>query len=396
MTTLTTLQSATDPLPYLSAEYRRDPYPFYAALRAQHPVHRHPDGFWAITSYDALRNLLYDRTLGVAELDYGPAGPLHDSMLGADAPKHTRVRRTHSRWFTPKAVRTWTDITRTEVDARLDRIVADRASFDAVHDLAFPVTFATISHLLGVPDTDGTKVRQATYDIGKSLGLAPTEAEAAGTAAAFDWFVGHIEDLIADKRRRPGDGLLDAFLGFEDEGTMSHDEVIASTTLLFAVGHLDITYLIAHGIKLMAEHPEILDTYRERPDQREVIVNETLRLDTPEQFVVRTTTQPITVGGVDIPAGEILVLFIGAGNRDPLVFDEPDTFRLDRDVDLSKHLAFGGGIHGCAGQVLARAEAHVVFTALAERFTTLELAGPVVHDHSDFIRSITALPIAVR
>ncbi|NYI44453.1 cytochrome P450 [Nocardioides aromaticivorans] len=393
---MTTLQPTTDPLPYLTQAYRTDPYPFYAALRAQHPVHRHPDGFWAITSYDAIRHLLYDRTLGVAELDYGPAGPLHDSMLGADAPKHTRVRRTHSRWFTPRAVKTWTDITRAEVDARLEVVAAGSRTFDAVHDLAFPVTFATISHLLGVPDTDGARVRQATYDIGKSLGLAPTEEEAAGTAAAFDWFVGHIEGLIADKRRQPGDGLLDAFLAFEDEGTMSHDEVIASTTLLFAVGHLDITYLIAHGIELMAERPEIFDDYRNRPELREAIVNETLRLDTPEQFVVRTTTQPITLDGVDIPAGEVLVLFIGAGNRDPLVFAEPDTFRLDRDVDLSKHLAFGGGIHGCAGQVLARAEAHVVFGALTERFTALELAGPVDHNHSDFIRSITALPITVR
>lgn len=387
---------ATDPLPYLTEEYRTDPYPFYAALRAQQPIHRHPDGFWAITSYDAIRHLLYDRTLGVADLDYGPAGPLHDSMLGADAPKHTRVRRTHSRWFTPKAVKTWTEITCAEVDARLDTIAAGPGTFDAVHDLAFPITFATISHLLGVPETDATTVRQATYDIGKSLGLAPTEAEAVGTAAAFDWFVGHVERLIAEKRRRPGDGLLDAFLAFEDDGTMSHDEVIASTTLLFAVGHLDITYLIVHGIKLMAERPEILETYRNSPEQRDAIVNETLRLDTPEQFVVRTTTQPITLDGVEIPAGEVLVLFIGAGNRDPKVFDEPDTFRLDRDVDLSKHLAFGGGIHGCAGQVLARAEAHVVFAALAERFSTLELAGPVAHNHSDFIRSISALPIAVR
>ncbi|TQK71932.1 cytochrome P450 [Nocardioides sp. SLBN-35] len=393
---MTTLQPTADPLPYLTEEYRTDPYPFYAALRAQHPVHRHPDGFWAITSYDAIRHLLYDRTLGVAELDYGPAGPLHDSMLGADAPKHTRVRRTHSRWFTPKAVRTWTDITRAEVHSRLDAIAAGPRRFDAVRDLAFPITFATISHLLGVPDTDGAKVRQATYDLGKSLGLAPTEAEAARTAAAFDWFVGHIERLIADKRRQPGDGLLDAFLGFEDEGTMSHDEVIASTTLLFAVGHLDITYLIAHGIELMARRPEIFDAYRNHPEQREAIVNETLRLDTPEQFVVRTTTEPITLDGQEIPAQEVLVLFIGAGNRDPQVFEEPDSFRLDRDVDLSKHLAFGGGIHGCAGQVLARAEAHVVFTALVERFTALELTGPVTHDHSDFIRSITALPIAVR
>lgn len=392
---MTVLDTTTaDPLPYVTAEYRTDPYPFYAALRAQQPVYRHPDGFWAITSYAAIHHLLYDRSLGVSELDYGPAGPLHDSMLGADAPDHTRIRRTHSRWFTPKAVKTWTEITRAEVDWRLDEITAGGGVFDAVQDLAFPVTFATISHLLGVPVVEGLKARQATYDIGKSLGLAPTEEEAAGTAAAFAWFVEHIEQLIVNKRREPGDGLLDAFLAFEDEGTMTHDEVVASTTLLFAVGHLDISYLIVHGMKLIAERPEILRTYRDEPDKRDSIVNEILRLDTPEQFVVRMTTEPIMLEGVEIPAGEVLIMFIGAGNRDPRVFEDPDQFRLDRDVDLSKHLAFGGGIHGCAGQVLARAEAQVVFGALAERFESLELAGPVVYNHSDFIRAIAHLPIA--
>lgn len=157
---------------------------------------------------------------------------------------------------------------------------------------------------------------------------------------------------------------------------MSHDEVIASLTLLFAVGHLDISYLIVHGIKLMAEQPEILAAYRDHVDRRGDIVNEILRLDTPEQFVARLTVEPISIAGVDIPAGEPLILFIGAGNRDPQVFPEPDTFDIDRDADLSKHLAFGGGVHGCAGQVLARAEADEVFTALVTRFARVEITGP--------------------
>ncbi|GAB7005404.1 cytochrome P450 [Nocardioides sp. AN3] len=385
-----------DPLPYLSDAYRSDPYPYYAALRADEPVYRHPAGFWAVTGYAEISKLLYDRTLSVADLDYGPASPLHDSMLGADAPKHTRVRRTHSRWFTPKAVQQWVAFAREEIHRRLDAIVAAGGTFDAVHDLAFPVTFATVSKLLGVPVRDGAGVRQATHDIGRSLGLEPTEEEAAGTERAFAWFIAHNENLIAEKRANPGDGLLDSFLAFEDDGTMSHDEVIASLTLLFAVGHLDISYLIVHGIKLMAEQPEILAAYRDHVDRRGDIVNEILRLDTPEQFVARLTVEPISIAGVDIPAGEPLILFIGAGNRDPQVFPEPDTFDIDRDADLSKHLAFGGGVHGCAGQVLARAEADEVFTALVTRFARVEITGPITYGHSDFIRSIASLPVKVR
>jgi cytochrome P450 len=392
---MTILDAATDPLPYLTAHYRSDPYTYYAGLRSDHPVYRHPDGFWAITSYDAIRRLLYDRSLGVADLDYGPATPLHDSMLGADAPKHTRVRRSHSRWFTPKAVRDWARLTRTEVAQRLDGIVAADGRFDAVLDLVFPATFATISHLLDIPVVDGLQARTSTYDLGKGLGLAPTEEELGDASAAFDWFHQHIEKLIDGKRAAPGNGLLDSFLALEADGAMSHDEVVASTTLLFAVGHLDVTYLIVHGIKLMAEQPEIFRTYRDQPDKRDDIVDEILRLDTPEQFVARITTQPIEVDDVHIPAGEPLILFIGAGNRDPKVFESPDEFRLDRDVDLSKHLAFGGGVHGCVGQVLARAEAHEVFSALTERFDSLRIDGPIGFGHSEFIRSIATLPVAV-
>ena len=386
--------STTDPLPYLSEHYHRDPYPYYAALRAEQPVYRHPAGFWAITSYDAIRHLLYDRTLGVADLDYGPASALHQSMLGADAPQHTRLRRTHSRWFTPKAVRDWAEIVRGEVSRRLDVIAESGGRFDAVLDLAFPSTFATISHLLDIPVCDALSVRKATYDLGKGLGLDPTDEDCAAASNAFAWFSQHIEQLVAAKREQPGTGLLDSFLAFEADGTMSHEEVVASTTLLFAVGHLDVTYLIVHGMQVMAENPEVFRTYRDHPDQRDDIVNEILRIDTPEQFVARITTQPIEIAGVQIEAGEPLILFIGAGNRDPEVFEEPDLFRLDRDADLSKHLAFGGGIHGCAGQVLARAEAHEVFLALTSRFDSLQIDGPVVFNHSEFIRSIATLPIA--
>lgn len=396
MTTIENAAAEQNFLPFLDPEYRENPYPFYAKLRIEHPVYRHPAGVWAITRYDDIAKLLYDRSLSVAEIDFGPASPLHDSVLGADAPEHTRLRRALSKWFTPKAVQEWTKIAREEIDRRLDQIITSGGAFDAVKDLAFPVTFATISHILGVPVRNALKLRQATYDIGKSLGIEPTTEETASTADAFAWFLDHSESLIAYKQEQPGDGLLDTFLDLEKQGTMTRAETNASVTLLFAVGHLDITFLIVNGIRLMSENPAITDTYRDNPKARASIINEMLRMDTPEQFVTRQTTQPTEVNGVTIPPGEIIILFIGAGNKDPEMFPNPDQFDHTRDASLSKHLAFGSGIHGCAGQVLARAEADAIFTALVTRFRTLKPNGPVEYNHSDFIRAINHLPVLAK
>jgi cytochrome P450 len=388
------LAEPADFLPFTDADYRANPYPFYDRLRSSERVHHHPDGIWVISGYDEIAKLLYDRSLSVAEIDFGPAAPLHDSVLGADAPEHTRLRRALGKWFTPKAVQHWSALAKKEINNRLDIIVANGGTFDAVHDLAFPVTFSIVSQLLGVPVRNALEVRKGTHDIGASLGAAPTDADAAGTEAAFAWFRTHQDELIAWKENNPGDGLLDSLLELERHGSMSRDEIHGALTLLYAVGHLDITFLIANGIRLMAEDPSIAEIYRTNPASRGNIINEILRLDTPEQFVTRMTTQDTIVGDVTIPAGEIVILLIAAANRDPEMYPQPDVFDHTRDASLSKHLAFGAGIHGCAGQVLARAEADAVFEALSTRFPTLRLNGTVDYDHTDFLRVISSLPVA--
>lgn len=391
--TTTTATANVDLLPVNDPAYRADPYPYYAQLHSTTPTFHHPYGWWVITRHADVTELLFDRTLTVAQIDFGPASLFHKSPLGADAPDHGRLRKAMSRWFTPRSVSDWRRLAQAHLDACLESIVAGGGEFDGILDLAFPVTFRTICDILGVDSTAALDIRNATYQVGAGLSSSPTPDEVQGVEDAMGWFVSHSETLIALKEQSPGDGLLDSFLASERVGEMSRDETIGSLILLFAVGHLDITYLIAHGLRRFAEQPAIAETYRSDADSRSAIIEELLRIDTPEQFVTRMTTEAVNVGGITIPAGEILLLMIGAANADPEVFADPSTFDHTRDFAKSKHLAFAAGIHGCAGQVLARAEADLVFTNLVERFGGVSSCGPVEYGHSDFIRSIKRLPL---
>jgi cytochrome P450 len=384
-----------DLLPVDDPSYRANPYPYYARLHTEAPAYNHPYGFWAITRYADVTELLFDRSLTVAQIDFGPASLFHKSPLGADLPDHGRLRKAISRWFTPRAVAKWQELAQAHLESCLDTILANGGTFDCVLDLAFPVTFRTICDILGVEPQQALDVRAATYKVGAGLSSNPTPNELHGVQDAMAWFVSHAEELITLKEQTPGSGLLDSFLQAERQGELSRDETIASLILLFAVGHLDISYLIVHGLHRFAQSPDITQCYRTDQDSRAAIIEELLRIDTPEQFVTRMTTQPIQVAGITIPAGEILLLMIGAANVDPEVFPQPEKFDHTRDLSKARHLAFGAGLHGCAGQVLARAEADLIFTTILERFGGVRSNGDVEYGHSDFIRSIKRLPLTL-
>lgn len=393
---MTTETPAADLLPFRAADYRANPAPYYARLREEAPVHRHPAGVYVVSRYEDVARLIRNPTLSVRKLDFGVADPLHDTMLGQDAPDHTRLRRVTNRWFTPKAVEEWTEVMRASVDAILDEVAAGDGTLDAVNDLALRSTFETICHIFGVEPAKMLEIQKYTYDIGLSLGPGSDEDDRRISGAAFAWYEEHIHGLIPHKRAHPGDGLIDAFLAAQDEGRMSEDEVVRTVLLFFAVGHLDIKHLIVQGVRHLAEHPEYIGIYRDRPEARPGFINEILRVETPEQMVARLTTQETVIGDTTVPAGEVLVLLIGSANRDPEVFTDPDRFDHTRPVAAGQHLAFGSGQHGCAGQVLARAEADVVFTSLVNRFRTIELTGEPAFAHTEFLRSIARLPIRLR
>lgn len=385
-----------DLLPFRAPDYRANPIPYYARLRTEAPVYHHPAGLYVVSRYEDVARLIRNPTLSVRKLDFGVADPLHDTMLGQDAPDHTRLRRITNRWFTPRAVEKWTEVVQASVDAILDRAAEGDGTLDAVDDLALRATFETICHVFGIEPARMLEIQKWTYDIGLSLGPGSDEDDWRVTGAAFELYEEHIRALLAHKRAHPGEGLIDAFLAAQDAGQMSESEVVRTVLLFFAVGHLDIKHLIVQGIRQLAEHPEYMAVYRDQPDARPGFINEVLRFETPEQMVSRLTTQETVVGDTTVPAGEVLVLLIGAANRDPEVFPDPDRFDHTRPVAAGQHLAFGSGQHGCAGQMLARAEADVVFTSLVTRFRSIELTGEPVFTHTEFLRSIAHLPVRLR
>ncbi|MEU6260297.1 cytochrome P450 [Streptomyces sp. NPDC047043] len=392
-----TAEAATvDLLPFRDPDYRANPVPYYARLRREAPVHRHPVGVYVVSRYADVAKLIRNPTLSVRRLDFGVADPLHHTVLGQDAPDHTRLRRITNRWFTPKAVEDWAEVMQASVDAVLDEVAAGDGTLDAVDDLALRSTFRTICHIFGVEPTEMLEIQQATYDIGLSLGPGSDEEDRRVTSEAFEWYEEHIRGLIAHKRAHPGDGLIDHFLAEQEAGNMTEKEVVFSVLLFFAVGHLDIKHLIVQGIRQLAEHPEYIGIYRDHPEARPGFINEVLRIESPEQMVSRLTTQDTVIGDTTVPAGEVLVLLIGSANRDPEAFPDPDRFDHTRPLDAGRHLAFGSGQHGCAGQVLARAQADVALTTLVNRFGSIELAGEPAFAHTEFLRSITRLPIRLR
>ncbi|QKZ20846.1 cytochrome P450 [Streptomyces chartreusis] len=391
---MTTEAPAVDLLPFRDPDYRANPAPYYARLRREAPVYRHPVGVYVVSRYADVAKLIRNPTLSVRKLDFGVADPLHHTVLGQDAPDHTRLRRITNRWFTPKAVEGWAKVMQASVDTVLDEVAEGDGVLDAVNDLALRSTFQTICHIFGIAPTRMLEIQQATYDIGLSLGPGSDEDDWRITGAAFEWYDEHVRGLITHKRAHPGGGLIDHFLDEQDAGNMSEEEVIYSTLLFFAVGHLDIKHLIVQGIRHLAEHPEYIGIYRDQPEARPGFINEILRIETPEQMVSRLTTQDTVIGDTTVPAGEVLILLIGSANRDPDAFPDPDGFDHTRPAGAtSQHLAFGSGQHGCAGQVLARAQADVVFTTLVNRFHTIELAGEPTFAHTEFLRSISHLPI---
>jgi cytochrome P450 len=203
---------------------------------------------------------------------------------------------------------------------------------------------------------------------------------------------GYLAELAAERRRAPQDDLLSALVAAGDAGDrLTEDELITTAGLLFAAGFETTTNLLANGLVALLRHPEQLAALRERPALAASAVEELLRFDSPVQLVSRVVFEGVELGGVPIEAGERVVAYLGAGNRDPERFAEPE--RLDLERSDNAPLSFGGGIHFCLGAPLARLEAQVAFPALLARLPGLELAGEPQRRDSLTIRGLTRLPI---
>jgi cytochrome P450 len=378
-----------------------DPYPQYAALRSGAPAGRHPLGFFLLTRYEDVSALLRagmsveDRNITDRELIelreqlYGEeaARPRGISMLDRDPPDHTRLRRLVSKAFTPRAVEALRPRITGLVGEMLD--AAERQGrVDLVDALAFPLPFAVIAEMLGTPPADHERIRQLSGTVVRSLEPVNDPDMAAAITAADAELTQIAAEMIAWKRANPAGDLLTALINAEDE-------LIAQTLLLYIAGHETTVNLIAGGTVALLRHPEQLALLREDPGLTANAVEELLRYDSPVQATRRVTLEPVTLSGVEIPAGAFVMALLGSANRDESYWG-PDAaeLRLDRE-NARQHVSFGAGPHHCLGASLARLEASTALAQLAGRFPGLALDGEVTWNGRINLRGPARLPVSL-
>jgi cytochrome P450 len=386
-----------------------DPYPQYAALRAQAPVYQHPIGFWLLTRYDDVawllranlsvedRNVSDGPFLELREQLRGDETPRSGglSMLDRDPPDHARLRRLVSKAFTPRAVQALRPRITELVDGMLDAAERERR-VDLVDALAFPLPFAVIAEMLGTPPADHERIRQLSGTVVRSLEPVADPAMVAAIAAADTELTAIAADMIAWKRAHPADDLLTALINAEDDGdVLDDDELIAQTLLLYIAGHETTVNLIGGGTLALLRQPGQLALLRDDPALAANAVEELLRYDSPVQASRRITLEPVSISGVTIPAGAFVMASLGSANRDESFWGQDAAELLLSRENARQHVSFGAGPHHCLGASLARLEASIALVRLTARFPGLALDGEVAWNGRINLRGPAHLPVSL-
>jgi cytochrome P450 len=370
-------------------EVRANPYPFYAQLRHQDPVHWDEElGFWVLTRYADIAWVYQDprfsRARGLQsgyerlpEFEQALAEPVYrcfsKTMFYSDPPYHTRLRGLVNKAFTPTAVERMRPYVQQTVDTLLDAVQAD-GKMDAIRDFANPLPILVIAHMLGLPAQERKQFKQWSDDLFAILGSVPHSPELMeGAARSLTALTEYITKLSAERRRQPREDLLTALVGATENGEkLTQDELVANMIILLSAGHETTINLIGNGLLALLQNPDQLQKLHARPDLIDSAVEEIMRYDNPVQISYRSAAEDVEIGGKCIYKGQLVNSILGAGNRDPERFSEPDRFDIARDA--GRHLGFGLGIHFCLGAPLVRLEAQTAFTAMLRRFPKLSLA----------------------
>lgn len=393
----------------LLPEFHVNPYPTYHRLRSEDPVHWSFMGVWVLTRYADVKAVLRDprfcsdpvpkrikdksRYLEQQQKDLNTLAQATSKFIFfLDPPDHTRLRGLVSKAFSPGVV----DYMRPQIQGTVDELIGkvwDKGSMDIISDLACPLPVIVIARMLGVPDKDRSKLHQWSNDLSRILDLLMSLEAYEHLNKVVMELTEYFSGLIAEREKNPKEDLLSALIAAREQGDrLSKEELLATCMMLFATGEESTVNLIGNGMLALLRQPDQMELLKREPALIQRAVEELLRYDSPLQHTARIATEDVEIGGKTIRAGENVLVSLGAANRDPAEFPEPD--RLDLTRSENRHLAFADGIHYCLGASLARVQGQIAINTLVQQLPDLKI-------HSDklewlekiALRGLKALPV---
>ncbi len=367
--------------PLAQADYKANPYGYYAQLRSDSPVHKTVlptgDEVYLVTRFDDVQAGLKDSRL-IKNIRNARPPRLVDklglnlnntNMLKSDPPEHTRLRKLANDAFKPKYINQMRGHIEQIANELIDKVEAS-GKMDLIADFAFPLPITVISEMLGVPAKDHEKFQKWSSDLIAS-GALSSESPHFGTDILQ--LANYVRQLVADHHKHPKDDLISQLIDAEQDGDkLSDRELIGTTVLLLIAGHETTVNLIGNGMLALMQHPEQIEKLKQDPTLLKPAVEELLRFVNPVQAVNRFAAEDVTIGGTIIPKGGHVMMVVAAANHDTTHFAHADTLNIT--ADEAKHVAFSQGIHYCLGAPLARLEGEIAFATLLKRLPNIHLS----------------------
>lgn len=393
-----------------TAHFFENPYPLYHQMREQAPVYW-SDAWqaWVITRYDDVMAVLKDSD------NYSSAGrviallnklpPEARQQVAAlerhyeigiahtDPPDHTRVRNLLNKVFTPRMVNHWQTRIQEVVNQKLDAAI-EKGQLDIIDDIAYPLPATIIAEMLGAPTSDIERFRHWATAINHlfELGGKMTPEAAFAAQNSLHEMREYITQLADEKRKNPADDIISQLVADNTEEKLSMAEIVSTSVTFFVAGHETTTNLIGNGMLALLKNPDQMQLLRQQPDLIQPAIEEMLRYDPSVPRGWRIVKQDVTLRGQNISKGALIFPMLAAANRDPEVFDNFDTFDIQRPQN--RHLAFGYGIHFCLGAPLARQEGAIAINTLVQRLPNIQLTdAALTWRHDMAIRSLHNLPV---
>ena len=393
----------------LSSEaFNENPYPVYHQMRDKAPVYwsdawgcwmltRYQDITWTLQDYQTFTSLgRLTASMDLPEPLWEKVEPLvrhySQGLINVDPPDHTRMRKLVHMAFTPRTIRKMQSYIQDIVERLIDDQI-ERGEMDIIWDFSYPLPITVIAEMMGIPLEDHAKFKAWSGEIvGFMATPKPTPQILLKSQDALLAMQQYFRDIYAKRRQQPEDDLITALVRAELEGDkLTEEEMVSSCVTILIGGHETTTYLIANGLYALLQHPDQLRRLRDNPDLADSATEEFLRYDGPFQRNRRIATRDVQLGDVTIEKDQLIMQLLGAANRDPAHFPDPDALDITRSPN--KHLAFGYGPHFCLGAPLARLEAPTAYRVLLQRLKNIRLAHDSLEWNNALFRGLKSLPI---